>query len=140
MSPDEVLYQVGEETGLYWFSGKRPTATWGVVQLVQWPQARRLVDAHPAGSARPTRPPSLVVVAKRTLDRGVKRSSGLRLDGGELPPGRARPTRASASSSPFYVPDRRADQALVARVLRASLARSLSAASSGSFPARLSSR
>ena len=69
MTAQEVLYQVGEETGLYWFSGKRPTATIGVVQLVQWPQAARLVDL--SLQALPADPPALIVVANRLIE-GIK--------------------------------------------------------------------
>jgi hypothetical protein len=65
LMPDEVLYQVGEETGLYWYSGKRPTVTWGVVQLVQWPQAARLAARTMA--ELPAHPPTLIVAANRLL-------------------------------------------------------------------------
>jgi hypothetical protein len=112
LSPDEVLYQVGEESGLYWYSGKRPTATWGVVQLVQGPQAPRLLAL--TLESLPARPPALVVVAKRMLDRARDHPVFAWVAANYRPVEPADPGERKFFT--FYVP-RDAPPALVARVL-----------------------
>jgi hypothetical protein len=65
---DESLYQWGEESGLYWYSGKRPPASVLRWPLVSGPQAERLT--RQALDALVARPPDLIVVVNRLLERG----------------------------------------------------------------------
>jgi hypothetical protein len=57
---DEVLYQWGEESGLYWFSGKRPSASVLRFPLLVGPQAPRLT--RQTEESLQARPPDLIVV------------------------------------------------------------------------------
>jgi hypothetical protein len=65
---DERLYQWGEESGLYWYSGKRPPASVGRWPLVTGPQAERRTQQTLKSLI--AQPPELVVVANRILERG----------------------------------------------------------------------
>jgi hypothetical protein len=66
---DEMLYQWGEESGLYWYSGKRPPATVSRWVLISGPQAGRLTQQ--TLKSLMARPPDLVVVvANRVLEHG----------------------------------------------------------------------
>jgi hypothetical protein len=66
---EEQLYQWGEESGLYWYSGKRPPPSASVLRwpLFRGPQARRLEDQTLEALLR--EPPDLIVAANRILDR-----------------------------------------------------------------------
>jgi hypothetical protein len=66
---DEVLYQWGEESGLYWHSGKRPTAAVLTFPLLSGPQAGRLTN-DTLGSLQ-ERPPDLIIAVNYMLDRGT---------------------------------------------------------------------
>ena len=62
MQPDEVLFQWGAESGLYFYSGKRPPAAILCWPLLRGPQAS---DLSRAALARLTaRPPDLIVAAR----------------------------------------------------------------------------
>jgi hypothetical protein len=63
---DEILYQWGEESGLYWYSGKRPPAIASRWVLISGPQAGRLT--RQTLKSLMARPPDLVVVANSVLD------------------------------------------------------------------------
>jgi hypothetical protein len=65
---DERLYQWGEESGLYGYSGKRPPASVGRWPLVTGPQAERRTQQTLKSLI--AQPPELVVVANRILERG----------------------------------------------------------------------
>jgi hypothetical protein len=70
LTSDEVLYQWGEESGLYWYSDKRPPASVLTFPLLSGPQAARLT-AQTRGALL-ARPPDLIVVADymRNASRG----------------------------------------------------------------------
>jgi hypothetical protein len=63
---DETLYQWGEESGLYWYSGKRPPASFLRWSLILGPQAERLT--RQTLQSLMARPPDLVIVANRVLE------------------------------------------------------------------------
>jgi hypothetical protein len=65
---DERLYQWGEESGLYWYSGKRPPASVVRWPLVTGPQAERLTQQTLKSLI--AQPPDLIVVANRILAGG----------------------------------------------------------------------
>lgn len=58
---NEILYQWGEESGLYWYSGKRPPASVLTYPLLSGPQAPRLTRQTEVSLQ--ARPPDLIVVA-----------------------------------------------------------------------------
>jgi hypothetical protein len=66
LEPDEVLFQWGEESGLFFYSGKRPPTLIGSFALSSGPFADRLTRRALADLERT--PPDLVVVAARFLD------------------------------------------------------------------------
>ena len=66
---DEVLYQWGEESGLYWFSGKSPPASVLRWPLFRGPQAERLTQQTLESLAG--RPPDVIVAVNRVLDSSV---------------------------------------------------------------------
>ena len=68
LRPEETLYQWGEESGLYWYSGRRPPASVLTFVLLGGPQAVRLTRQSLASLA--ARPPDLVVAANYTLGNG----------------------------------------------------------------------
>ena len=57
----ETVYQWGEETGIYWYSGKRAPASILTYPLFEGPQAPRLREQ--TGRALRTDPPDLIVAA-----------------------------------------------------------------------------
>jgi hypothetical protein len=66
LNDDEILYQWGEESGLYWYSGKRPTASVLRWPLVSGPQAERLTQQTLRSLI--AQPPDLIVVVNRILE------------------------------------------------------------------------
>jgi len=68
LRPDEILYQWGEESGLYWYSGRRPPASVLTFPMLAGPQADRLTRQSLASIA--ARPPDLIVAANYMLDNG----------------------------------------------------------------------
>ena len=66
LTPDEVLFQWGEESGLYWYSGKRPTAAILAFDLFDGPQAGRLT-ARTLRSLQAA-PPDVIVVVNDAFD------------------------------------------------------------------------
>ncbi len=68
LRPGETLYQWGEESGLYWYSGRRPPGSVLTYPLLTGPQADRLTRQSLASLA--ARPPHLVVAANYMLDYG----------------------------------------------------------------------
>jgi hypothetical protein len=66
LQDDEILYQWGEESGLYWYSGKRPRASVLRFPLFSGPQAERLTDQ--TQQSLMAQPPDLIVAVNRILD------------------------------------------------------------------------
>jgi hypothetical protein len=67
---NEVLYQWGEESGLYWFSGKRPPASVVTFPLFMGPQAPRLI--RQTKTSLQSRPPDLIVVANYSANSSIE--------------------------------------------------------------------
>ena len=68
LRPDETLYQWGEESGLYWYSGRRPPASILTYPMLVGPQADRLT--RQSLSSLVARPPDLIVAVNYMLDDG----------------------------------------------------------------------
>jgi hypothetical protein len=66
LAPNEEIFQWGEESGLYWYSGKRPAAAVLVYNMYYGPQAGRLT-AHALKSLE-TAPPDVIVVVNDAFD------------------------------------------------------------------------
>jgi hypothetical protein len=62
---DEILYQWGEESGLYWYSGKRPPASILTWPLFFGPQAERLTQQ--TRESLMAQPPDLIVAVRYVL-------------------------------------------------------------------------
>jgi hypothetical protein len=69
LRPDEVLYQWGEDSGVYWYSGRRPPASVLTYPLLRGPQAERL--SRQSLASLTAHPPALVVASNYMLDDGV---------------------------------------------------------------------
>ena len=69
LAADEVLYQWGEESGLYWYSGKRPPAAVLTFGLLSGPQAERLTSQTLQSLS--AKPPDLIVAVNYILDSGA---------------------------------------------------------------------